>query len=192
MRAGVAPETRVCAYDRADLVRSEARPPRRSDRIDVRQRAPEIARQRADPRAVRPLRRVARRPDCLSHTFRSERVSWPDLRERARPRISGPRSPETLDIRADAAQLVNATLGDRPVVVLDSDGTGDGAALARRSTNSMWVNAPGIGHGIPSEAPRLAVEAIRLVVTSVRTGARLPPCAQTPLPNVGGRCESLG
>ena len=38
---------------------------------------------------------------------------------------------ENLDFRADTAQLLNATLGDRPVVVLDSDSTSDGAARRR-------------------------------------------------------------
>src|SRR5262249_6580987 len=103
-----------------------------------------------------------------------------------------PFSGSEVDFSADAANLLNATLGDRPVVVLDSDSTSDGAALAKRSTNSMLVNTPGVGHVIADEAPRLVVEAIRLVVTSVRAGGKLPPCAQTPLPTVGGRCESLG
>jgi hypothetical protein len=99
--------------------------------------------------------------------------------------------PEPIDTRAEATELLNATFGDRPVIVLDSDSTSDPADLARRSTNSILVHAPGIGHIIPAEAPQLTVEAIRLVVTSVRTGANLPPCEQTPLPNAGGKCESF-
>ena len=99
---------------------------------------------------------------------------------------------EYLEFRAEAAQLVNVTLGDRPVVVLDSDFTSDGAALARRSTNSILVNARGIGHFIADKVPRLVVEAMRLVVASVEQEGALPPCAQTPLPSVGGSCESLG
>jgi hypothetical protein len=99
--------------------------------------------------------------------------------------------PDPIDTRAEATELLNATFGDRPVIVLDSDSTSDPADLARRSTNSILVHAPGIGHIIPAEAPQLTVEAIRLVVTSVRTGANLPPCEQTPLPNAGGKCESF-
>ena len=62
---------------------------------------------------------------------------------------------ENLDLSAEAAQLLTTTLGDRPVVVLDSDATSDGAALARRSTNSILVNAPGTGHFIAGDAPQL-------------------------------------
>ena len=106
---------------------------------------------------------------------------------------AAPITQENLDFRADAAQLLNAMLGDRPMIVLDSDFTSDGATLARRSTNSILVNLPErIAHGIAAEAPQLAVEATRLVVTSVRTGGKLPPCAQTALLSVGGSCESFG
>jgi hypothetical protein len=92
---------------------------------------------------------------------------------------------------AELDGLADVHLGARPVVVLTSVG-GDGPALAHRSTNSMWVNAPGVSTYIPAEAPQLTIEALRLVVATARIGAHLPPCEQTPLPGVGGRCESFG
>ena len=191
MRAGVAADTRVCAYDRAGLGLSDERP------AGVARTGETLANelQRLLANAQIPGPHVLYGSSLgglisLSHTVRLPNAVVGLIFENA----LGPESAasairqENLDFSGDAAQLLNATLGDRPVVVLDSDATSDGAALARRSTNSILVNAPGIGHGIAAEAPRLAVEAIRLVVGSVRTGAKLPPCAQTPLPSVGGRC----
>jgi RTX calcium-binding nonapeptide repeat (4 copies) len=195
MRAAVAAETRVCAYDRADLGRSDGRP------AGVARTGATLANelQRLLANAQIPGPYVLYGGSLgglvsLSHTLRLPNEVVGLIFDNA----LGPEAAAALiaqgnlDFRADAAQLLNATLGDRPVVVLDSDATSDGAALARRSTNSILVNARGIGHFIAGEAPRLAVEAIRLVVTSVRTGGKLPPCAQTPLPSVGGSCESFG
>jgi alpha-beta hydrolase superfamily lysophospholipase len=195
MRAGVAAETRVCAYDRAGLGRSDPRPPGVPPTGATF--ANELHTLLANAQIPGPyvlyggslgglltFSYTARHPNDVAGLVFSNADG---------PENVGPfPSPEPLDMRADAALLLNATLGDRPVIVLDSDDTSDGAALARRSTNSMLVNAPGIGHVIPFEAPQLVVEAIRLVVTSVRTGGKLPPCAQTPLPGLGGSCVSLG
>jgi hypothetical protein len=191
LRATLASETRVCAYDRAGLGASDSRPSGL---------APTGARFAHE---LRTLLTNAQVPGpyvlyggslggllILSHTVRypSEFVGLV-FSNALGPSGSLFGSPEPIDTRGEGAELVNATFGDRPVVVLESDATSDGADLARRSTNSMSVRAPGIGHIIPAEAPQLAVEAIRLVLTAARTGAKLPPCEQTPLPRVGGRCE---
>jgi hypothetical protein len=193
VRRALAPETRVCAYDRAGLGLSNARPASRAPTGATF--ADELHTLLANAQISGPYVLFAESLGGLiafSHTFRypSEFVgvvftnAWGP--EGAGVPLSGP---EAVDMRAEAAQLLNHTLGNHPVIVLDSDGTGDPAGLARRSTNSMLVSAPGIPHGILSYAPQLTIEAIRLVVTSVRMGAHLPPCEQTPLPNVGGRCE---
>jgi RTX calcium-binding nonapeptide repeat (4 copies)/Alpha/beta hydrolase family len=193
VRSSLASETRVCAYDRAGLGASDARP------TGVAATGATFAHE------FRTLLANAQIPGpyvlyggslggllILSHTVRypSEFVGM------IFANAVGPGGyqfglPEPIDTRAEASELLDATFGDRPVIVLDSDFTSDGADLARRSTNSMWVSARGIGHIIPAEAPQLVIEAVRLVVASVRTGANLPPCEQTPLPNAGGKCESF-
>jgi pimeloyl-ACP methyl ester carboxylesterase len=195
MRASVATDTRVCAYDRADLGLSDERPAgvaRTGETL-----ANELQRLLANAQIPGPYVLYGSSLGgliSLSHSVRLPSAVAGLILDNA----LGPESAanairqENLDLSAEAALLLNGTLGDRPVVVLDSDATSDGATLARRSTNSILVNAPGTGHFIAGDAPRLVVEAIRLVVTSVRTGAKLPPCAQTPLPSLGGRCETLG
>ena len=178
MRAGVAAETRVCAYDRADLGRSDERPAgvaRTGATL-----ANELQRLLANAQIPGPYVLYGSSLGGLvsfSHTVRLPNEVVGLIFDNA----LGPEAAatlirqENLDFRADAAQLLNATLGDRPVVVLDSDFTSDGAALARRSTNSILVNARGIGHFIAGEAPQLVVGAIRLVVTAVRTGGSCRP-----------------
>jgi pimeloyl-ACP methyl ester carboxylesterase len=195
MRAGVAAETRMCAYDRAGLGLSDERPagvPRTGETL-----ANELQRLLTNAQIPGPYVLYGSSLGgliSLSHTLRLPNAIAGVLLDNA----AGPEyataviAQENLDLRADAAQLLNLTLGDRPLVVLDSDSTSDGVALARRSTNSILVNAPRIGHFVASEAPQLAVEAIRLVMASVRTGGKLPPCSETRLPSVGGSCESLG
>ena len=63
-------------------------------------------------------------------------------------------------------------------------------ALARISTNSIFVVAKNSGHGIPQDAPRLSNEAMRLVVNAARTHKKLPACGKTKLPKLGGNCNS--
>jgi RTX calcium-binding nonapeptide repeat (4 copies) len=194
MRAAVAAETRVCAYDRADLGASDERPAGMARTGETL--ANELQRLLANAQIPGPYVLYGSSLGgliSLSHALRLPTAAVGLILDNA----LGPESAafavrqENLDFSADAAQLLNATLGDRPVVVLDSDATSDGATLARRSTNSILVNVPGIGHFIAGESPRLAVEAIRLVVASVRTGGKLPACSQTPLPSVGGSCVSV-
>jgi len=195
MRASVAAETRVCAYDRADLGQSDERPAgvaRTGETL-----ANELQRLLANAQIPGPYVLYGSSLGgliSLSHSVRlPSAVAGLILDNALGPEsAAGAIRQENLDLSVEAALLLNTTLGDRPMVVLDSDATSDGATLARLSTDSILVNAPGTGHFIAGEAPRLVVEAIRLVVTSVRTGGKLPPCAQTPLTSVGGSCESLG
>lgn len=86
----------------------------------------------------------------------------------------------------------SVTYGDRPVVVLTSVlFVLDGPDLARRSTNSMLVNAPNSGHNIPGDNAQLVADAVRLVLAAVRAGTPLPPCEATALPADGGHCEAF-
>ena len=98
---------------------------------------------------------------------------------------------EPVDLRAELAELQSAQFGSRPVLALIAEYPEGGKQLVRRSSNRMLATA-GVGHFIFRDAPQLAVAAIRLVVTSVRTGAMLPACEQTSFPGLGGSCESVG
>jgi hypothetical protein len=193
VRAALASETRVCVYDRAGLGASDGRPSGL---------APSAATYSDE---LRTLLTNAGVPGpyvlygarfggllVLSHT-----LHWPNPNEIVGLVFSEALSPcpsacayDFPPEHAELDGLFGVHLGDRPVVVLTSQ-EGDGPAFARRSTNSMWVSAPGVGTYIPAEAPQLTIGALRVVVTAARTGAKLPPCEQTPLPTVGGRCESL-
>jgi pimeloyl-ACP methyl ester carboxylesterase len=194
LRAALASETRVCAYDRAGLGRSDRRPSGL---------APSAA---TYSNELRTLLTNAGVPGpyvlyggrfggllVLSHT-----LHWPTPSEIVGLVFSEALSPCPsacgyffLPERAEFDGLAGVQLGDRPVVVLTSV-LGDGPEFARRSTNSMWVSAPGASTYIVAEAAELVAEAVRVVVSAARTGAKLPPCELTPLPNVGGKCESLG
>ena len=98
--------------------------------------------------------------------------------------------PEPIDLRQELGELQAVQFGNRPVVGLISEIPG-GAELVRRSTNRMLLTTPGVGHLMFRDAPQLVAAATRVVMTSVRTGLPLPPCEQSPLPSLGGRCEPI-
>ena len=60
--------------------------------------------------------------------------------------------------------------------------------VERISTNSLFALATGKPHWIQSAAPKLSAEAIRLVVSSVRSKKPLPACAKSKLPKLGAAC----
>jgi hypothetical protein len=114
---------------------------------------------------------------------------------------------ENLDIAAAAARLrASDKLGKKPLAVLQA---GDESyleqlvrrpdfldywnpaqqKLARLSKNSLFVLATGRPHWIQQAAPALSAEAIRLVVSSVRSGKPLPTCAKSKLSKLGAACS---
>lgn len=114
---------------------------------------------------------------------------------------------EKIDIAAAAARLrASDKLGRKPLVVLQA---GDESylegltekpdflnywnpaqqKLARLSKNSLLALATGQPHWIQQSAPRLSAEAIRLVVSSVRSGKPLSSCAKSKLPKLGAACQ---
>jgi hypothetical protein len=119
-----------------------------------------------------------------------------------------PGAEEDIDIAASDAQLdtathgnTNGSLGNLPLVIL-SDGMGffgSGAdplwdklqaELATASSNSVHVIATASDHLIPSQQPKLVVEAIQEVVTAARsTSHTLPPCGQA-FERLRGKCTS--
>jgi hypothetical protein len=195
IRADLTADTRVCAYDRAGLGSSDRRPAGRAPSAATY--TDELHTLLTNANVPGPYVVYGGRFGgllALSHV-----LHWPNPGEIVGLVFAEAVSPcpsacvEVLPgyERAELDGLSGVHLGDRPVVVLTSQ-EGDGPAFARRSTNSMWVSAPGISAYIPSQAPQLVVEAVRAVVAAARTGSKLPPCAQTALPRVGGTCESLG
>ena len=110
---------------------------------------------------------------------------------------------ESLDI-AEVAGALRASdrLGDRPVVVVKAARTSEisGAPefagywqaaqrhLAELSSNAMYVVAADSNHGVPASQPALVRAAIGLVVHAAQRGERLPACAGSTLPPLGGTC----
>jgi hypothetical protein len=60
--------------------------------------------------------------------------------------------------------------------------------LVDRSTNAMYVVATDSNHGVPASQPTLVRAVIDLVVHAAQRGERLPACAASPLPPLGGTC----
>jgi hypothetical protein len=190
VRAAISGISRLCVYDRAGLGQSDPRP---------RGIAPTAARYADElhellARAQEPGPFVVMGPSwgglvAMAHVVRfpSEYggIVFMDSDSPCRDQcVFGP--PEAADFR----DLGSPSFGDRPTVVLTAEFS-DGPDLARRSTNSMLLSAPGSSHFIVVDRPQLVIESVRLVVNAVRTGTRLPACEQTPLPTVGGKCESF-
>ena len=118
---------------------------------------------------------------------------------------------ESIDVQAAAAELrLSDSLGSMPLIVVqagdDSEvqsGWAPGKsdfqsywssrqlALAKASTNSIFVIAPGVTHDLlPQQPPLLSPTAMKLVVDAVHGGTPLPACGQTQLPNTGATCLS--
>lgn len=110
-------------------------------------------------------------------------------------------------VAASAALRARDSLGVKPLVVIESGNPVDVSAwangksdfysywdsaqraLAKISSNSIFVVATSIGHEIPVNAPSLTDEAMRLVVNAVRTHAKLPACSGSTLQKKGGACD---
>ena len=110
-------------------------------------------------------------------------------------------------VAASAALRAKDSLSAKPVVVIESGnpvevsawapGKSDfyaywdsaQRALAKISSNSIFAVATSIDHEIPSNAPDLTDEAMRLVVDAARKHAKLPSCADSTLPAKGGACD---
>jgi len=199
LQAALAADTRVCWYDRAGVGESDPRPS--SLAPTARTLSNELHTLLLNANAPKPyvlagmsfgglpaVSHAIRYPsDFVGFVFLDGLTPW-DIAEGGGDFSFGS---EPLDIRAELAELQSAQFGSRPVLALVAEYVEGGRQLVRRSSNRMLATA-GVGHFIFRDAPQLAAAAIRLVVTSVRTGAMLPPCEQTSLPSLGGSCESLG
>ena len=198
LQAALAADTRVCWYDRAGVGESDPRPSSLAPTATTLSN--ELRTLLLNANAPKPyvlagmsfgglpaVSHAIRYPsDFVGFVFLDGMTPW-DITAGAGD-FTGD---ERVDLRTELAELQAAQFGNRPVLALVSEYVEGGRELVRRSSNRMLATA-GIGHFIFRDAPQLAVAAIRLVVTSVRTGATLPPCEQTSLPSLGGSCESLG
>lgn len=190
VRAAIAGFTRLCVYDRAGLGRSDARP--RGVAPTAARFADELHALLAGAHETGPY--VVMGPSfgglvAMAHALRypSDYVGlvFVDSDNPCRGTcVFGP--PEAADFR----DLGSPSFGDRSTVVITAE-LSDGPDLARRSTNSILVSAHGSSHFVVSDRPQLVVESVRLVVTAARSGTRLPACEQTPLPTVGGKCDTF-
>ena len=184
VRATVAKDTRVCAYDRAGLGASDPRP---SGPVATGQRyADELHALLTGANELGPYVLVG--PSYGGLVAMSYAMHYPgDTAGLLFVDSENACTCTFRDIEPAEFDLANVTFGARPVVVLRAVLT-DGSDLARRSTNNILVNADS-GHIVFEERPQLVVEATRVVVAAVRSGGKLPPCEQTPLPATGGKCE---
>lgn len=184
VRAAVSNETRVCAYDRAGLGASDRRPS--GPTATGRRYADELHALLAGANEPGPYVLVG--PSFGGLVIMSYALYYPA--ETAGLVFVDSENACTCafpDIEPAQFELASVTFGALPVVVLRAVLT-DGPDLARRSTNSILVNADS-GHIVFEERPQLVVEATRLVVAAARSAGKLPPCAQTALPAAGGKCE---
>ncbi|MGD0274385.1 MAG: alpha/beta hydrolase [Gaiellaceae bacterium] len=115
---------------------------------------------------------------------------------------------ESLNVTAASTALqASDSIGARPLVVVEAGDDSTVASswasgktdfqsywdsaqrsLARISRDSIFVVAAKSGHIVPQDASQLTIEAMRLVVNGVRSHAKLPRCAKTKLPKLGGKC----
>ena len=184
VRAEVAKDTRVCAYDRAGLGASDRRP---SGPIATGQRyADELHALLTGANESGPYVLVG--PSYGGLIAMSYAKHYPgDTAGLVFVDSDNACKCVFPDIEPAEFDLASVTFGARPVVVLRAVLT-DGPDLARRSTNNIVVNADS-GHVVFEERPQLVVEATRVVIAAVRSGGELPPCEQTALPAAGGKCE---
>jgi pimeloyl-ACP methyl ester carboxylesterase len=115
---------------------------------------------------------------------------------------------ESLDVVAASAALrARDSLDAKPLIVIESgnpvevSGWASGKsdfyaywdsaqrALARISSNSIFAVATSIGHEITVNAPALTEETMRLVVNAARAHSALPACAGSTLQKKGGACD---
>jgi len=193
IRQAIAADTRVCAYDRAGLGASEKRPDGATP--TGTRYAQELHALLTGANVPGPYVLVGPSSGGLiiaayAATFPAETAGLVFVDSDTCDHVCtlGAPEPGTFD-------LTSVSFGDRPIAVLVAEfgfGTDGGRNLAGRSTNRIVVTALGSGHAIIADKPQVVTEATRLVVSAARAGTSLPPCAQTALPAVGGRCEATG
>lgn len=198
LQAALAADTRVCWYDRAGVGESDPRPSSlaptgttlsnelRTLLLNANAPEPYVLAGMSFGGLPAVSHAIRYPSDFVGFVFLDGMTPW-DIAAGAGDFSGG----EPVDLRTELVELQSVQFGSRPVLALIAEYPEGGRQLVRRSSNRMLATAE-VGHLIFRDAPQLAVAAIRLVVTSVRTGAMLPACEQTSLPSLGGRCEPIG
>jgi RTX calcium-binding nonapeptide repeat (4 copies)/alpha/beta hydrolase fold len=191
VRTRLASETRVCVYDRAGLGASDSRPTTVPGTGATY--AKELQTLMANAGVAGPyVLYGASYAGLLISLYTLHNPS--DVAGLVFSDAIGPTSTlfGEVDASRDLDALSRLRFDDRPLVVLTSTFGSEAPDILRRSSNKLWVSAPGRGHFLAAEVPQLVIEAVRSAIAAVRSGGKLPACADTPLPRVGGRCEPVG
>jgi pimeloyl-ACP methyl ester carboxylesterase len=200
VQARIARVTRVCAYDRAGLGRSApASPGHRTALTQVDDlRALLAAAHVPAPYVVVGHSWGGALAELFASRYRSATAGAVILDSffpasglvdllRRRKRVGGPlRRIEHVDVLASIRQLrAVRTLGSLPLVVVQhgaspvpKEAAAWNQSVAALSTDSVLAEATRSGHAIPSQAPGVAVAAIRGVVAAVRAAAPLVSCPE--------------
>ena len=184
IRAAIAGGTRVCAYDRAGLGASEPRPA--GTAATGKRYADELHALLAGANISPPYVLVGASYGgymTMSYTLYYPAESAGLVFVDSDP----PCTCNVTEIEPAQFELGGVSFGARPVVILRATMT-DAHDLASRAANLIRVDADS-SHFVAQERPQLVVEATRLVLDAVRSGAPLPSCGQTALPTAGGKCE---
>jgi len=177
VRAAVAQDVRVCAYDRAGLGASDRRPAGVAATGD--RYADELHALLAGANVPGPYVLVG--PSFGGLVVTAFAMRYPgDTAGRLVFLDSDEPCPQECTYEPPEASTFDvsaATFGSRPVAVLVAEfGSGvDGRSFANRSTNSLRVTALGSGHAIISDKPDLVAAATRLVAAAARNGDELAP-----------------
>ena len=191
VRSGLASETRVCVYDRAGLGASDRRPT--TVPAAGATYAKELQTLMANAGVVGPyVLYGASYAGLLISLYTLHNPS--DVAGLVFSDAIGPASTlfGEVDASRDLDALIRLRFDDRPLVVLTSTFGHEAPDILQRSSNKLWVSAPGRGHYLAAEVPQLVIEAVRSAIAAVRSGGKLPACADTSLPRAGGRCEPNG
>jgi hypothetical protein len=191
VRNGLASETRVCVYDRAGLGASDRRPT--TVPAAGATYAKELQTLMTNAGVVGPyVLYGASYAGLLISLYTLHNPS--DVAGLVFSDAIGPASTlfGEVDASRDLDALIQLRFDDRPLVVLTSTFGHEAPDILQRSSNKLWVSAPGRGHYLAAEVPQLVIEAVRSAIAAVRSGGKLPACADTSLPRAGGRCEPIG
>ena len=195
--AAIAPETRVCWYDRAGVEGSDRRPVNlqptgarfsqelRTLLANAGVPGPYVLVGPSDGGLLSVSHAIRYPNDFVGFVFVDAFTPW-----NLAPGGGDIEGSESIHVNAELGELQAVQFGSRPVVALIADFPA-GSELARRSSNRLLASTS-VGHLILREAPQLAIAATRLAIAAVRNGTMLPACEQTTLPGAGGKCEAVG
>jgi alpha/beta hydrolase fold len=207
----VSKTTRVCAYDRAGLGRSEPRPGRRGTTAQIVEELHALLERAgiAGPYVLAGNSIGGMNVRYFALRYPQETVGVVTVDGTTEGAMlyaqvtEATSSRESIVFGSALEELASAAedLGTKPLIVLvhgivPGDGTPEFEEVwqrtqrdvARRSSNSILARADVSDHDIWHDQPAIVIEALREVVAAVRSGTALSPCAQSPLPSLQATC----